>query len=112
VADKLDARPGVERRPTIFFFDPDYQNPEVHQASIGVDRQLGNDFAVAVNYLFVAGRKLQRTRDFNILAPVPTAIPVLGGDRSPSSSSRSRSSSRTSPASCASRARADPTTTA
>jgi outer membrane receptor protein involved in Fe transport len=77
---KLDAPPGgVSVRPTIFFFDPDYQNPEVHQASIGVDRQLGNDFAVAVNYLFVAGRKLQRTRDFNILAPVPTAIPVLGG---------------------------------
>jgi hypothetical protein len=51
----------------------------VHQASIGVDRQIGKDLAVAVSYLFVAGRNLQRTRDFNILAPVSTAIPVLGG---------------------------------
>src|SRR5712691_1123576 len=76
---KLDAPPaGVSVKPTIFFFDPDYQNPEVHQASVGVDRQIGTDLAVAVSYLFVAGRNLQRTRDFNIAAPVPTAIPVQG----------------------------------
>ncbi len=77
--NKLDAPPGgVSVKPTIFFFDPDYQNPEVHQASVGVDRQIGTDLAVAVSYLFVAGRNLQRTRDFNIAAPVPTAIPVQG----------------------------------
>ena len=77
---KLDAPPGgVSVKPTIFFFDPDYQNPEVHQASVGIDRQIGNDLALAVSYLFVAGRHLQRTRDFNIAPPVPTEIPVQGG---------------------------------
>src|SRR5262249_10761006 len=65
--------------PSIFFFDPGYQNPEVHQASAGFERQLTDDLALAVGYMFVAGRKLQRTRDFNIGTPVPTEIPVLGG---------------------------------
>jgi outer membrane receptor protein involved in Fe transport len=66
-------------KPNIFFFDPDYQNPEVHQASAGIERQIGRDLAVSVSYLFVAGRKLQRTRDFNIGTPAPTDIPILGG---------------------------------
>jgi outer membrane receptor protein involved in Fe transport len=65
--------------PSIFFFDPDYQNPEVHQASAGIERQIANDLVVSVGYMFVAGRKLQRTRDFNVGTPVPTNIPVLGG---------------------------------
>jgi hypothetical protein len=65
--------------PSIFFFDSEYENPEVHQASVGVERQLLDDFSVSVGYMFVAGRKLQRTRDFNIGTPVPTNIPVLGG---------------------------------
>jgi outer membrane receptor for ferrienterochelin and colicin len=65
--------------PSIFFFQSDYENPEVHQASAGIERQLGKDFAVSVGYMFVAGRKLQRTRDFNIGTPVATSIPVLGG---------------------------------
>jgi hypothetical protein len=34
---------------------------------------------VAVSYLGVAGRNLQRTRDFNIAAAVPTAVPITGG---------------------------------
>jgi outer membrane receptor protein involved in Fe transport len=66
-------------RPSIFFFDPDYENPEVHQWSAGVERSLSNDLAVSVSYLGVAGRKLQRTRDFNLAAAVPTAVPVTGG---------------------------------
>src|SRR5205814_2139668 len=62
-------------RPSIQFFDPAFQNPEVHQASLGVERAVGTDVAVAVSYLFVAGRKLALSRDFNVGAPVPTAIP-------------------------------------
>ena len=65
--------------PSIFFFDPDYQNPEVHQASAGFERQLTDDLVVSVGYMFVAGRKLQRTRDFNVGTPVPTDIPVRAG---------------------------------
>lgn len=66
-------------RPSIQFFDPAFENPEVHQASVGLERALANDVAVAVSYMFVAGRKLALSRDFNVGDPVPTAIPIQGG---------------------------------
>jgi hypothetical protein len=65
--------------PTIFVFDRDYENPEVHQASLGVERALTDDIAVGASYLHVRGRKLQRSTDINLFAPVPTDIPVQGG---------------------------------
>jgi outer membrane receptor protein involved in Fe transport len=80
---------GTAAKPTIFVFDNDYENPEVHQASLGADYRLTDDIAVGASYLYVRGRKLQRSTDINLFAPVPTAIPVQGGgtvtvDRFPS----------------------------
>jgi hypothetical protein len=66
-------------RPTIFVFDRDYENPEVHQASLGLDYALTGDLALSVGYLRVDGRKLQRSTDINLLAPVATQVPVQGG---------------------------------
>jgi outer membrane receptor protein involved in Fe transport len=66
-------------RPSVQFFDPDFESPQVHQASAGLERALSNDTAVAVSYLFVAGRSLALSRDFNVGDPVPTPIPVQGG---------------------------------
>jgi outer membrane receptor protein involved in Fe transport len=66
-------------KPSIQFFDPAFENPEVHQASLGLERALGDDAALAVSYLFVAGRKLALSRDFNVGDPVPTTIPIQGG---------------------------------
>jgi outer membrane receptor protein involved in Fe transport len=85
----LTSIPGGASRPSIFVFDPDYENPEVHQASAGVEYALREDLTVAGSYLFVAGRKLQRSTDINIGAPVATAVNVVGGgtltvDRFPS----------------------------
>jgi outer membrane receptor protein involved in Fe transport len=70
---------GTLGKPTIFVFDRDYENPEVHQASLGVDYELTDDIAVGAGYLYVRGRKLQRSTDINLFAPVPTPIPVQGG---------------------------------
>jgi outer membrane receptor protein involved in Fe transport len=66
-------------KPTIFVFDKDYENPEVHQASLGVDYALTDELAVSAGYLYVRGRKLQRSTDINLSAPVATGIPVQGG---------------------------------
>jgi outer membrane receptor protein involved in Fe transport len=66
-------------KPSIQFFDPAFQNPQVHQASLGVDRALSSDVAVSVSYMFVAGRSLALSRDFNVGDPVPTAVPIQGG---------------------------------
>ncbi len=65
--------------PSIFVFDPNYENPEVHQASAGLDYQLNESVSVGASYLFVAGRKLQRSTDINILPAVATPIAILGG---------------------------------
>src|SRR5207247_11147408 len=53
-------------KPTIFVFDPDFQNPKVQQSSLGVEQQLGNDFSVGVTYQSVRGSDLQRSRDVNV----------------------------------------------
>ena len=66
-------------KPTIFVFDKDFENPEVHQASVGADYQLTDDVAIGAGYLYVRGRKLPRSTDINLFAPVATQIPVQGG---------------------------------
>lgn len=77
--EQLLSRGGTAAKPSISVFDPDYENPEVHQASAGVEYALNNDLAVAASYLFVAGRNLQRSNDFNVGTPVDTPIPIQGG---------------------------------
>lgn len=66
-------------RPTIFIFDEDYENAEVHQASLGADYALTRDITLGASYLYVKGDKLPRSRDFNVGTPVPTEIPIQGG---------------------------------
>ncbi len=66
-------------KPTIFVFDRNYENPEVHQASLGLEHAFDDSLALAVGLLHVRGRKLQRSTDINLFPPVPTAIPVEGG---------------------------------
>lgn len=66
-------------RPTIFVFDADYENPQVHQASAGLQYQLADDLTFDVGYLFVAGRKLQRSTDINIGPGVVNNVPIQGG---------------------------------
>jgi outer membrane receptor protein involved in Fe transport len=70
---------GVGARPNIFFFDGSYESPEVHQASAGVDYALADDLALSGSYLFVAGRKLQRSVDVNIGPAVTVDYPIQGG---------------------------------
>ncbi len=66
-------------RPTIFVFDPDYENPEVHQASAGVEYGLTKDVSFGASYMFVAGRKLSRSTDINIGPPVSVNVPISTG---------------------------------
>jgi hypothetical protein len=55
-------------KPTIFAFNPDFENPEVHQASLGIERGLTSDLSVGFTYQHVQGNDLQRSRDINVLA--------------------------------------------
>jgi outer membrane receptor protein involved in Fe transport len=69
---------GTAAVPTIFVFDPKFQNPMVHQASAGVEQVLTNDMAVAVNYLFVKGNDLPRSTDLNLGTPANVVVPIVG----------------------------------
>ncbi len=67
-------------KPSISVFANDFENPMVHQASAGIEYALTKDVAVAASYLFVAGRDLPRSNDFNVGEAVATAVPIVGGD--------------------------------
>src|SRR5262245_36294333 len=56
---------------------PDMVNGYGAQASLGVDRQIGRDFNVSINYLFNRGVKLIRPRQVNAL-PDPSRLDALG----------------------------------
>lgn len=66
-------------RPTILVFDRDFESPQVHQASVGVEHSLFNDLAVGLNYLHVRGKNLPRSIDINVGDPVNTTLPIAGG---------------------------------
>src|SRR5262249_52583968 len=68
-------------RPTIFVFDPGFQNPRVQQASAGVEYQLMANTSVSVNYLFVRGDQLPRSTDINIGASSDVAYTVAGSSQ-------------------------------
>ncbi len=56
---------------------PDIVNGYGAQASLGIDRQIGRDWNVSINYLFNRGVKLVRPRQVNAL-PNPSKPDVLG----------------------------------
>ena len=58
-------------------FAHDFQIPMVQQASLGVEREVGERFALAANYMYVHGEHLIRARDVNLPAPNSIAYPLF-----------------------------------
>ena len=70
---------GTPSTPTIFAFQRDYHEPDVQQANLGVEYQIQKSMSVQVNYLWVKGTHLTRTRDINLQGPeTPTVIGLMG----------------------------------
>lgn len=63
-------------KPTIFAFDPNFENPKVRQASLGIERGLTTDVAVSVTYQNVRGSNLPRSIDINVSNPTTVTVPV------------------------------------
>ena len=78
--NRFDTPPagGTAAVPSIALFDPQFENPTVHQASIGVDRALTGDLALGLSYLYVKGQDLPRSIDINVGTPVDTPVPIQG----------------------------------
>src|SRR5207237_8653517 len=45
--------------PTIFVFDPNFQNPKVQQSRLRLEQQVGSDYSVGVPYQYVRRGNLQ-----------------------------------------------------
>jgi outer membrane receptor protein involved in Fe transport len=70
-------------KPTIFVFDPDFENPKVHQASLGIDRALTNDIGIALSYLYFKGEDLPRSTDINLGPASIVEVPIVGNGTVP-----------------------------
>jgi len=53
-------------KPNGFYFDPNLQNPQIHQADLIIERDLGHNMSMSVNYLLSLGRELPNWVDQNI----------------------------------------------
>ncbi|HET7434818.1 MAG TPA: TonB-dependent receptor [Thermoanaerobaculia bacterium] len=65
-------------KPTIVVFDKDYENPQVHQGSLGVEHGLTNDILVGMTYQYVKGEDLSRSTDINIGTPTAANSAIVG----------------------------------
>src|SRR5262249_49372341 len=70
---------GTAGTPSIYVFQRNYHQPDVQQANLGVEYQIQPSLTVQVNYLWVKGTHLTRTRDINLQGPeTPTVIGLAG----------------------------------
>ena len=73
---------GTAGRPSIFVFQPNYHEPDVQQANLGLEYQIQPSMSILVNYLWVKGTHLTRTRDINLQGPeTPTVIGLVGSSQ-------------------------------
>ena len=70
-------------KPTIFTFDPDYQNARTQQANTGIEWEVMPQTSVSINYLFVRGDDLPRSTDINIGAASPITFTTSDGQTLP-----------------------------
>jgi hypothetical protein len=60
---------GTAGAPTIYVFQPNYHEPNVQQANLGLEYLIQPTMSVQVNYLWVKGTHLTRTLDVNQQGP-------------------------------------------
>jgi len=69
--------------PTIFVFDPTFENPETNRFSLGYERDLSRDLSLGVDLIYSETRKLGRKQDQNIIpsdgSTTPDGRPLYGG---------------------------------
>ncbi len=68
----------VGAAPSILLFDPNYVLPLVFQGSFGLEYEVARNTTISVSYLNVRGEHLTRTRDVNLLPPVPVSVNLPG----------------------------------
>ena len=70
---------GTAGAPTIYVFQPNYREPNVQQANLGLEYLIQPSLSIQVNYLWVKGTHLTRTLDVNLQGPeTPVTVGFLG----------------------------------
>ena len=57
-------------------FSPNFRTPQVHQASLSLEKQISDHVTAQVSYTYVHGQNLIRARDVNLPPPVAVSYPV------------------------------------
>jgi hypothetical protein len=70
-------------KPTIFVFQPDFENPRVQQGSLAIERALIKDVTVGVTYQRVQGNDLPRSADVNVSNPTTVTATISTGGTVP-----------------------------
>jgi outer membrane receptor protein involved in Fe transport len=70
---------GTAGAPTIFVFQPNYHEPNVQQANLGLEYLIQPSMSIQVNYLWVKGTHLTRTLDVNLQGPETPKVFGLAG---------------------------------
>ena len=63
---------------TVYYLDPNFKVPEIHQADLTIEQQFGKNDVVSVSWLGSYGRRLPTFVDTNL--PAPTAVNVIVAD--------------------------------
>src|SRR5216683_1551510 len=58
-------------------FAHNFRTPEVHQASLSIEREVANPVIAEVSYSFVHGQNLIRARDVNLPKPASVQYPIF-----------------------------------
>jgi hypothetical protein len=63
--------------PAVVFFDKNFKTPEIHQADLTVEQDLGHNTVMSVTWLGSFGRRLANFTDINLSAPAPIRYTVV-----------------------------------
>jgi len=62
---------------TAYYLDPNFKLPQIHQADLTVEQQLGKSNVLTVSWLGSWGRRLADFRDTNLPTPIAVDFTVV-----------------------------------
>jgi hypothetical protein len=63
--------------PNVVFFDSNFKAPQIHQADLTVEQDLGHDWIMGVTWLGAFGRRLPNFTDINLASPTTIRYTVV-----------------------------------
>ena len=74
---QINAGGNLAGTPTSIFFDPNFKSPEIHQADLTIEQDLGHNTVASVTWLGAFGRRFANFTDLNLAAPTTINYTVV-----------------------------------